>query len=131
VNDLGAILIVDDSAETLRFLTQILSQQGYQVRPADSGELALASANFAPPDLILLDVRMPDIDGFEVCRRLKESELTRSVPVIFITALVEAEDQVRGFQLGAVDFIVKPFRKEELLARVRTHVELGRLRAHL
>jgi PAS domain S-box-containing protein len=109
----------------------LLSEEGYQVQPADSGRLALFSVAAQPPDLILLDLRMPGMDGFEVCRLLKESEEGRRVPVIFLSASRETEDWVEALALGAVDFVSKPFRREELLARVRTHVELGRLRADL
>lgn len=127
----GTILVVDDESDSLRLLTDILKEEGYQVRPANSGRLALASINIEAPDLILLDVRMPGIDGFEACRRIKASEATRRIPIIFASASTDEHQHVEGLSLGAVDFITKPFRREELLARVHTHLELGRLRDHL
>jgi len=126
-----SILIVDDTSESLRLLTGILAAEGYHVRSADSGKLALASAFLHPPELILLDICMPEIDGYEVCKRLKEHEATRDVPVIFISAASEVDDRVAGLDLGAVDYITKPFHREELAARVRTHLDLARLRSRL
>lgn len=126
-----SILIVDDEPESLALLTSILSSEGYQVRSANSGKLALASVTGWVPQLILLDRRMPDMDGFEVCRRLKISEKNRNVPLIFLSAANDLDEQVAGLALGAVDYIVKPFQREELLARVGTHLELGLLRTRL
>jgi PAS domain S-box-containing protein len=131
MTDGSNILVVDDGRESLALLTNMLAAEGYDVRPADSGQLALASATAKPPDLILLDIRMPGMDGFEVCRRLKACEKTRDVPIMFITSARDVEERVEGLRLGAVDFINKLFRPEELIARVRTHLELGRLRADL
>ena len=125
------ILVVDDESESLVLLTEILAAEGFEVRSANSGQLALASIAAWVPQLILLDVRMPGIDGFEVCRRIKSSEETRDVPLMFISAATAVEERVAGLALGAVDFINKPFQREELLARVRTHLELGHLRAQL
>jgi PAS domain S-box-containing protein len=127
----SSILIVDNDRESLALLTSMLGEEGYDVRPAESGQLALASAAARPPHLILLDIRMPGMDGFEVCRSLKDYEDTRHIPVMFITSGREVEERVEGLRLGAVDFINRCFRPEELLARVRAHVELGRLRADL
>jgi len=127
----STILAVDDDSKALALLMSVLAEEGYQVQPADSGRLALISIAAQPPDLILLDLRMPGMDGFEVCRRIKESEEGRRIPVIFLSATREIEEWVEGLELGAVDFISKPFRREELLARVRTHVELGHLQAEL
>jgi len=127
----GQILAVDDTPASLRLLTDILKAEGYDVRSAIGGELALRSAAMEPPDLMLLDVRMPGMDGFEVCQRLKEREATREVPVIFLSAMTDTEEKVKGFRVGAVDYVTKPYQREELLARVRTHVELGRLRRNL
>lgn len=129
--DAGTILVVDDELESLRLLTNILQTDGYRVRPADTGELALQSVQEKAPDLILLDMRMPGLDGFEVCRRLKARGETRDIPLMFISASQNAEERIEGMRLGAVDFITKPFVKEELLARVHNHLELGRLRAEL
>jgi PAS domain S-box-containing protein len=125
------ILVADDEADSLKLLSEILRAEGYAVRAADSGRLALASAAAHTPDLILLDLRMPGMDGLEVCRRLKESEATRETPLMFISGASDVEQRVQGLALGAVDFVTKPFRREELVARVRAHLELGRLRADL
>jgi len=127
----ATILVVEDTPESLMMLTDLLTAQGYLVRPADSGELALASVAAKIPDLVLLDIRMPGMDGFEVSRRLKALEDTHDIPIIFISALSATEERVEGLRLGAVDFISKPFQKEELLARVATHIELRRLRLRL
>lgn len=125
------ILAVDDTPASLRLLTNILKEEGYEVRSAISGELALRAAISAPPDLVLLDIRMPQMDGYEVCRQLKEHPATRDVPVIFVSAVSETDEKVRGFGLGAVDFVTKPYQRDELMARVRTHLELNSLRNHL
>ncbi|MCX5970985.1 MAG: response regulator [Coprothermobacterota bacterium] len=129
--DSGRILVVDDSQANLRVLDSVLRAAGYQVYPADSGELALAAIQAHPAELILLDIRMPGMDGFQVCRRLKEQENTCAIPVIFLSAATEVEERVEGLRLGAVDFISKPFRPEELLARVSTHLQLSRSQARL
>ncbi len=125
------ILVVDDVPEVLNLLTDLLTAEGFQVRSAESGELALRSVAAKPPHLILLDINMPDIGGFEVCRRLKAQEESREIPVIFISVITNLKEKVKGFGLGAVDFISKPFQFEELLARIRTHLELNRLRTRL
>jgi putative nucleotidyltransferase with HDIG domain len=131
MKDKGKILAVDDTPASLRLLTDILKEEGYEVRSAISGELALRAAAGNPPELILLDIRMPEMDGFEVCRRLKAQPATRDVPVIFVSAVSETDEKVQGFEIGAVDFVTKPYQRDELLARVRTHLELNRLRNHL
>jgi putative two-component system response regulator len=125
------ILAVDDTPASLRLLTDILSAEGYQVRSAINGELALRAANAMAPQLILLDVNMPGMDGFEVCRQLKQIPALDSVPVIFVSALSEMQDKLKGFDIGGVDYVTKPFQREELLARVRTHLELHNLRNRL
>lgn len=125
------ILVVDDEQYSRTLLSTILTSEGYRVRAAETGELALASIPIELPKLILLDIHMPRMDGFEVCRRLKHGAETRDIPVIFLGASNELRERIEGFGLGAVDFITKPFQREELLARVRTHLELGRLRARL
>ena len=117
------VLIVDDLPENLRVLRQILEKEGYRVSVSPSGEVALEVAPGVLPDLILLDVMMPGIDGFETCRRLKENEDLRDVPVIFVTAKGEVSDVVEGFEAGGVDFITKPFTQEEVLARIRVHLQ--------
>ncbi len=127
----GKILVVDDTPASLKLLTELLKTEGYEVRSAISGELALYAANNNPPELILLDIRMPLMDGFEVCRRLKAQPKTRDVPIIFVSALSETNEKVEGFELGAVDFVTKPYQREELLIRVRTHLEMTRLRNRL
>ena len=125
------ILIVDDTSIILNVLTDILSAEGFQVRTADNGELSFDLIAAKPPHLILLDIAMPEMDGFEVCQRLKSNEESKGIPVIFLSGNTSIEEKVTGFGLGAVDFISKPFQREELLARVRTHLELSRLRASL
>jgi len=131
MTDKGKILAVDDTPESLRLLTDILKAEGYQVLSAISGELALRAAASNPPELVLLDIRMPGMDGFEVCRRLRAQPETRDVPVIFVSAALETDEKVLGFKTGAVDYVTKPYQRDELLARVRTHLELNRLREHL
>ena len=127
----GNILVVDDTPQTLQLLVAILSGANYTVRPADSGALALASAVAYPPELILLDVKMPEMSGFEVCRQLKRNPATQAIPVIFLSGLTDLDERVQGFQLGAVDFVAKPFQRDELLARVSTHLQLARLQKDL
>ena len=122
----GEVLIVEDTPASLKLLSELLTEAGYYVRQAPNGELALWTAQSRPPELILLDIRMPGIDGFEVCRRLKASPELRHVPVIFLSAQHDTDDKVRGFALGAVDFIAKPFQAEEILARTDAHVRLSR-----
>jgi diguanylate cyclase (GGDEF)-like protein/PAS domain S-box-containing protein len=122
----GGILVVDDTPSALHLMVEMLGRAGYAVRPALSGELAVRSALRNPPELILLDVQMPGMDGFEVCRRLKADSGTAAVPVIFLSALSDTESRVRGLEVGGQDFISKPVQREELLARVRTHLMLGR-----
>jgi two-component system sensor histidine kinase/response regulator len=125
------ILVVDDTPDNLRLLVSILAEQGYDVRPASDGEFALQSARATPPDLILLDIKMPGMDGYAVCQHLKADDRTRDIPVIFISALDEVTDKVKGFALGGVDYITKPFQAEEVFARVHTHLALQRLRKGL
>ncbi len=125
------ILVVEDTSASLKLLTDILTKAGYKVRPASDGELALRSILIKPPTLVLLDIRMPGIDGYEVCRRLKADDKTKDIPIIFLSSLSDVVDKVMGFQLGAVDYITKPYNKEELLARVQTHVDLYRLKSNL
>ena len=125
------ILIVDDTPANLRLLSQMLTERGYRVRAVTSGPRALASAQMALPNLILLDVKMPEMNGYEVCERLKADARTRDVPVIFISALDELQDKVRAFAVGGVDYITKPFQIEEVVARVETHLTLRRLQERL
>jgi len=118
------ILVVDDTVANLRLLSKILSTHGYLVRLARDGELALTSARFNPPDLILLDITMPGMNGYQVCTQLKADERTRDIPIIFISALNEVLDKVKAFSVGGVDYITKPFQVEEVLARIETHLTL-------
>ena len=120
----AAILIVDDAPANLELLRKLMTEQGYQTYVAPSGERALAIAQRAQPDLILLDVMMPDIDGFETCRRLKQNPLTQRIPVIFMSAKTDTEDVVAGFDIGAVDYIGKPLRMAEVCARVRAQLQI-------
>lgn len=121
------ILVVDDTLANLQALSGTLRDTGYQVSVATSGTQALEAVRRLVPDLILLDVMMPEMDGFETCRRLKEAERSRAIPVIFLTARTETADIVKGFELGAVDYVPKPFNAPELLARVNTHLTMDRL----
>ena len=118
------ILIVDDMPDNLSLLMQMLTEHGYRVRPVLNGKLALQVVQNSLPDLILLDILMPGIDGYEVCRRLKAEEHTRDIPIIFISALDDTMDKVKAFELGGVDYITKPFQEKEVLARVKTHLDL-------
>lgn len=127
----GTILVVDDTPTNLSVLLNLLNHAGFKVLVAGSGERAIEIAHDAQPDLILLDILMPELDGFETCRHLKASETTRSIPIIFLSALCDCADKVKGFQQGAVDFISKPFQAEEVIARVSTHVRLQTLTKQL
>jgi signal transduction histidine kinase len=118
------ILVVDDTPASLKLLESVLNGADYRVRLATDGEVALFSAQIQPPAMVLLDIRMPGMDGFEVCRRLKEDERTRSIPVIFLSSIEDEHEKVKAFQVGGVDYINKPIRAEEVLARVKTHLAL-------
>ncbi len=118
------IMVVDDTPNNLRLLAKILKNQGYKVRPVPNGKLALAAIKVSAPDLILLDINMPGINGYEVCSQLKGSENTREIPVIFLSAMHETIDKVKAFEVGGVDYITKPFQVEEVLVRVKTHLNL-------
>lgn len=125
------ILIVDDTPRNIQVLGTILKEQGYQINVAQNGLQALDVVQKVTPDIILLDVMMPELDGFETCQRLKADPATENIPVIFLTAKVETEDVIRGFELGAVDYVTKPFNPTELLARVDTHLTLYKLKRNL
>ncbi len=125
------ILIVDDTPANIQTLAAILKQQGYQTSVATHGKMALEVLARVPADLVLLDVMMPEMDGFETCRQLKANEAWRHIPVIFLTAKTETADIVQGFEVGAVDYVAKPFNTHELLARVNTHLTLAELRRSL
>ena len=125
------VLLVDDTAANLQVLRQTLDGCGYRLLIARDGQTALSIAEKTLPDLILLDIMMPEVDGYEVCRRLKSGESTRHIPVIFLTALADAEDEARGLALGAVDYITKPINPDMVRARVGNHLELKRYRDSL
>ena len=127
-SDTESILLVDDNPANLQILFQTLEGVGCKLLIAKNGQGALSIAGKALPDLILLDIMMPDIDGYEVCRQLKSNPATADIPVIFLSALVDTEDKVKGFHLGAVDYITKPFQPDEVIARVNTHLTIHRLK---
>jgi len=127
----GNILIVDDLIENLHFLNDILTKQGYKVRSVTNGKMALRTVRNNPPDVILLDIKMPDIDGYEVCSTLKADEETSDIPIIFLSALNEVFDKVKAFEVGGVDYITKPFQTEEVIARIQTHLTLQQQKRQL
>jgi two-component system, sensor histidine kinase and response regulator len=127
----GDIMIVDDNPANLKLLEDMLRQQGHEVCSFPRGRLALARAERNPPDLILLDINMPEMNGYEVCERLKSTQGVAGIPVIFLSALSETQDKVKAFQAGAVDYISKPFQFEEVHARVETHLKLHQLQREL
>ncbi len=126
-----AILMVDDTPANLELLSGMLKGRGYKVRAAVSGKLALQAARNDPPELILLDINMPEMNGYEVCAELKSDERLKDIPVIFLSALTETMDKVKAFGIGGVDYITKPFQFEEVEARVETHLELRRQKNRL
>jgi two-component system sensor histidine kinase/response regulator len=125
------IMIIDDEPDNLNVLGEMLRREGVEVRAFPKGGMALAAARAEPPDLILLDIRMPEMDGYEVCRRFKEDERLRSIPVIFLSAFSEPSDKVRAFEAGGVDFVTKPFSEIEVLARMNNHLRLRRYQLKL
>ncbi len=131
----ATVLIVDDIPDNVRVLYEFLPQAGLRVLVAQDGQEALHRIEYAQPDIILLDIMMPNMDGFEVCEVLKSQPHTREIPVIFMTALSDTVDKLKGFTLGAVDYITKPFQQEEVLARIHTHLQIrklqGQLKTHL
>ncbi len=122
------ILVVDDNTNNLQVLGSMLQQNGYETAIAMNGEKALKFLRNIKPDLILLDIMMPGMDGYEVCKKIKQEYDTQHIPIIFLTAKTETEDIVKGFEVGGVDYVTKPFNSAELLARVSTHVEMKKLR---
>ncbi|RZM82785.1 sensor histidine kinase [Leptolyngbya iicbica] len=130
-NAADSILIVDDVPDNIRLLSEILKDEGFAVRQAVSGNLALMSVAANPPDLILLDINMPEMDGYEVCRRLKDCEASRNIPVIFLSALDDVTDKVKSFDLGAVDYVSKPFAQAEIVSRIRTQLSIAKLNQQL
>ncbi len=125
------ILVVDDTPDNLRLLVNVLTEQGYKVRPVLSGRLALVAVEGLLPDLILLDINMPELDGYEVCRQLKASDRTRDIPVIFLSAMHDVFDKVQAFAVGGIDYVTKPFQVEEVLVRIKTHLALRSLQTSL
>jgi two-component system, sensor histidine kinase and response regulator len=123
----GDILIVDDTPDNLRFLSAMLLQKGYEVRSVTNGKTALMGIQAQPPDLILLDVFMPEMNGYEVCQQLKQNPTTQSIPIIFLSVLDETLDKVKAFEIGARDYITKPFQEEEVLARIENQLTICRL----
>ena len=128
---MNTILIVDDSPISVKLLHSMLIKPGYKIREATCGSMALSSALKNPPDMILLDIMMPDMDGYEVCEKIKAHQSMAGIPIIFITAAKEPLDKVRAFSIGAVDYITKPYELEEVLLRVRTHFALRNLQKQL
>ncbi len=128
---LANILVVDDNLDNLKLLVHMLKAGGYKVRPVTGGELALKAVRRMPSDLILLDINMPDLDGYEVCRRLKADDRLKDIPVIFLSAFGETADKVRGFSAGGVDYITKPFELEEVKARISAHLRIRQLQSEL
>jgi len=127
----GKILVVDDTPANIGVILSYLRDQGFKMLVAEDGESAIEQVEFIKPDLILMDIMMPGIDGFQTCALLKQNEDTRDIPVIFMSALNETVDKIKGFQVGAVDFITKPFQQEEVLARIKTHLRLEGLQKEL
>ena len=125
----AGILVVDDNPANLSLLTEMLAKQGYKVRIAPSGKLALHSAQANPPDLVLLDIMMPGMDGFEVCTQLKNEAHTREIPIIFLSAMADTKSKLQAFEAGGVDYVTKPFEEVEVLARVENHLRLRALQA--
>ncbi|MEA3547443.1 MAG: response regulator [Thermodesulfobacteriota bacterium] len=127
----AVILVIDDQPANLKVLLPFLKQHNFEVRIAENGDRALQVLDNYQPDIILLDVMMPGIDGFETCRRIKANKETADIPVIFMTALDSVEDKVSGFEAGGVDYITKPFQQAEVLARVNTHITLRKQKLEL
>ncbi|HEY9725554.1 MAG TPA: response regulator, partial [Chroococcales cyanobacterium] len=129
--DKGYILIVDDRPENLQVLSNTLSKQGYKIRCVVTGQMAIRAARSTAPDLILLDIRMPDLNGYEVCEYLKRDAQTSEIPIVFLSALDEALDKVRAFAVGGADYVTKPFQVEEVLARVEHQLTIRKLTEQL
>ena len=127
----ATIMVVDDTPENLNLLKDMLEGKGYRVLAFPNGRTALSAAAKKPPDLILLDIKMPEMDGFEVCEQLKADGILKEIPVLFISALTDAEEKVKAFAAGGVDYVTKPFHFEEVNARVEVHLDLRRMRQNL
>ena len=128
---LGTVLLVDDKPDNLRLLSTMLTENNYEVRRVTRGQMALKTAKAAPPDLILLDIKLPDLDGYQVCQVLKSDPVTAEIPIIFISALDDILDKVKAFTIGGVDYITKPFHVEEVLVRVKNQLMLCQQRQQL
>jgi len=127
----GNILIVDDQPDNLRFLTEILTAEGYKVRSVTNGKMAIKTVTHNPPDLILMDIKMPDMDGYQVCEALKLSPDSSEIPIIFLSALDEVMDKIKAFQMGGVDYITKPFHPQEVIARIETQLTIQKQKVQL
>jgi DNA-binding response OmpR family regulator len=130
-HETATVMVVDDTPANLKLLQEMLQAKGYRVLAFPGGKMALSAAAKNPPDLILLDINMPEMNGFEVCERLKADETLKEIPVLFISALTETTDKVKAFSVGGVDYVTKPFQFEEVHARVQTHLELVRQKREL
>lgn len=130
-HSLPVVLIVDDMPANVQMVSLMLKDKGYKVRVALSGKMALQSVQDSPPDLVLLDINMPGMDGYEVCKQLKSDEKSRVIPVIFISSLSETMDKIKAFQVGGVDYVEKPFQLEEVFARIETHLKIRQLQHEL
>ncbi|MGE5659006.1 MAG: response regulator, partial [Actinomycetota bacterium] len=128
---LANILVVDDDLNNLRLLTEVLSRYGYEVRPIRDGEIVFSAVQAKQPDLILLDIMMPFMNGYEVCEQLKNNDKTRHIPIIFLSALYDTNDKVKAFSRGGVDYITKPFQAEEVIARIENQLQICRLQKQL
>jgi phosphoserine phosphatase RsbU/P len=131
MNNTADILVVDDTPANIRLLAHMLTELGYKVRKATNGKMALEAIETLPPDLILLDINMPEMDGYQVCRQIKSNPTTADIPVVFISALDEIMDKLKGFHVGGVDYITKPFHLVEVQARVKTHISISQLQREL
>ena len=128
---LADIVIIDDTPENLHLLNDVLSKEGYKVRPLPSGKMGINACQTAAPDLVLLDITMPEMDGFEVATHLKADRRTKDIPIIFISAMNSTEDKVKAFKSGGVDYVTKPIQVEEVIARVETHLAISRMRSQI
>lgn len=131
VPSLGEVVIIDDTPENLHLLNDILSERGYKVRALPNGQMGISACQASPPDLVLLDITMPGMNGYEVAEKLKEDPITREIPIIFISAMTQTEDKIRAFDAGGVDYVTKPLQVEEVMARVETHLSISRMREQI
>lgn len=128
LNKSNDIFLVDDNPDNLRLLANMLKKAGYEVRPANTGEMAISAIQAKLPALVLLDIMMPGMNGFQVCKKLKSNPETKDIPIIFISAMDDLEEKVTAFNMGCVDYITKPFHEEEVLARIKTHLKIEGLK---